>query len=67
MDQRTGRPSIATAKAACRLGVSKPTLWRAMCGGAVAPAYRTPGGYLRFRAAAIDAYARRRAAPESGE
>lgn len=50
---------LTSGQAAARLGVCSKTLLRAVRRGALAPAYRTPGGYYRFHPDAVEAYARR--------
>ena len=63
MEQSADVGYLTTGEAARRLGVSKPTVRRALCRGALPLAYRTPGGYPRFRAADVAAYARHLSAP----
>jgi diguanylate cyclase (GGDEF)-like protein/PAS domain S-box-containing protein/excisionase family DNA binding protein len=53
---------LTTGQAACRLGIARTTLLRAMRRGAIAPATQTSGGGFRFRVADLDAYARQLAA-----
>src|SRR5207248_2192129 len=48
-----------TGEVAQRLGISRHTLLRAVERGEITPALRTPGGYLRFLPATVDAYAHR--------
>ncbi len=50
-------PYLSTGTAARRLRLSRTTLLRAARRGAIAPAFRTPGGAFRFRVADVDAYA----------
>lgn len=53
-------PTVLTSgQAAARLGISKRTLLRLVQRGALHPVLRSPGGWLRFRAADIEAYAPR--------
>jgi excisionase family DNA binding protein len=54
---------LTMGEAAGRLGISKPTLRRALYRGALPLAYRTPGGYVRFRPADVEAYACHLAGP----
>ena len=49
---------LTTGAAAQRLHISKMTLLRALRRGEIAPTFRTPGGYARFRVADVDRYAR---------
>ncbi len=53
-----GDAYLTTGAAAQRLHISKMTLLRATRRGAIAPAFRTPGGYARFHVAEVDRYAR---------
>ena len=50
---------LSSSAAAQTLGISKCTLLRAVRRGDIVPAQRTPGGYMRFRAADVSAYAAR--------
>jgi excisionase family DNA binding protein len=56
---------LTSGQAAHRLGVCKRTLLRAMQRGEIVAAYRTPGGFFRFRYADVEAYAQRLARPAS--
>jgi len=58
-------PYLSTEAVARRQRLSRTTLPRTARRGAIAPAFHTPGGALRFRAAAIDAYARQLTNPAS--
>lgn len=58
MDGVNDASYLTTGQVAARLGISKPTLLRAVHRGAIRPSYRTPGGYLRFRASTVETYAR---------
>ncbi len=49
---------LTTGAAAHQLHISKMTLLRALRRGEIAPTFRTPGGYARFRVADVDRYAR---------
>ncbi len=49
---------LTTGAAARRLHTSKMTLLRATRRGEIAPTFRTPGGYARFRVGDVDRYAR---------
>ncbi len=53
-----GDAYLTTGAAARRLHISKMTLLRALRRGEIAPTFRTPGGYARFRVADVDCYAR---------
>jgi excisionase family DNA binding protein len=53
-----GDAYLTTGAAARRLHISKMTLLRALRRGEIAPTFRTPGGYARFRVADVDRYAR---------
>ena len=56
---------LSSGQAAERLGISSRTLLRAVKRGDVRPAVKSPGGWLRFRATDIDAYAARRAVEDT--
>ncbi len=60
---------LSTGEAARRLGVSTPTVRRAMRRGVLPLAYRTPAGYARFKPSAVEAFSHRLARPleECGE
>jgi len=53
-----GRP-LTSGQAAARLGICAKTLLRAVGRGEITPAYRTPGGFVRFWPDDIEVYARR--------
>jgi excisionase family DNA binding protein len=53
-----GDAYLTTGAAARRLHISKMTLLRALRRGEIAPTFRTPGGYARFRVVDVDRYAR---------
>lgn len=59
-------PLLTSGQAACRLGISRSTLLRAVKRGAVTPVLRIPCGHLHFHLAAVDAYARQRAPSPMG-
>jgi len=63
LERRGDTDYLTTGGAARRLGVSKPTVLRALRRGALPLAYRTPGGYPRFRAVDVEAYARQLSGP----
>ncbi len=63
MERSGGADYLTTGEAACRLGVSTPTVRRAQRRGALPLAYRTPGGHPRFRATDVEAYARQLSVP----
>src|SRR5450759_1586911 len=50
---------ISTGEAARRCGISRHTLLRAARRGDLLPAWCTPGGHLRFRAADVETFAAR--------
>jgi len=54
----TGDAYLTTGAAAQRLHISTMTLLRATRRGAIAPAFRTPGGDARFHVADVDRDAR---------
>ncbi len=59
MAEHMGAPPIgayylSSGQAAARLGLCKRTLLRALHRGEIAPAYRTPEGYFRFRLADVE-------------
>jgi len=56
MPQPATEPLLTSGQAARLLGISKPTLLRAVRRGNIAPAARTLGGYARFRSADLDLY-----------
>ncbi len=58
MEGTRERAYLTTGEAARRLGISKPTLRRAVQRGALCPAYRTPGGRVRFDPGVVETYAR---------
>ena len=49
---------VSTGEAARRLGIARNTLLRAVKRGDIQPAFRTPGGALRFEVEELAAYAR---------
>lgn len=57
--QGTETAYLTTGAVVRRLGVSRNTVLRAAQRGDIRPAARTPGGYLRFHPAVVDAYATR--------
>jgi excisionase family DNA binding protein/PAS domain S-box-containing protein len=59
MQQGIETSLLTTGEAAQRLGISRHTLLRAVERGEITPALRTPGGYLRFLPATVEAYAHR--------
>jgi len=59
MELETDQPYLSTGQAARALGVSRFTVLRAVRRGEIAPAHRTPGGYLRFDPVSVAAYAQR--------
>lgn len=58
MEGTRERAYLTTGETAQRLGISKPTLRRAVQRGALCPAYRTPGGRVRFDPSVVETYAR---------
>ncbi len=52
------RRTLSSASAAAVLGISKATLLRAVHRGWLPPAYRTPGGHLRFRREDLERFQR---------
>lgn len=56
MPQPATEPLLTSGQAARLLGISKPTLLRAVRRGDIAPAARTLGRYARFRSADLDLY-----------
>lgn len=56
MPQPATEPLLTSGQAARLLGISKPTLLRAVRRGDIAPAARTLGGYAQFRSADLDLY-----------
>jgi diguanylate cyclase (GGDEF)-like protein/PAS domain S-box-containing protein len=56
-------PYLSSGATATCLGVSATTLRQAVRRGEITPAFRSPGGRLRFGATAVAAYARRLADP----
>jgi PAS domain S-box-containing protein/excisionase family DNA binding protein len=59
MQQGVEGSLLTTGEAAQRLGISRHTLLRAVERSEITPALRTPGGYLRFLPATVEAYAHR--------
>src|SRR5438105_5230070 len=59
MQQGVDVSLLTTGEAAQRLGISRHTLLRAVERSEITPALRTPGGYLRFLPATVEAYAHR--------
>src|SRR2546423_1521915 len=57
MQQGVDVSLLTTGEAAQRLGISRHTLLRAVERSEITPALRTPGGYLRFLPATVEAYA----------
>ena len=55
-----GVRDLSTGEAAHRLGLSPHTVRRLVHAGALVPSTRTPGGYLRFAPATVEAYVRTR-------
>ncbi len=55
-----GVRDLSTGEAAHRLGLSPHTVRRLVHAGALVPSARTPGGYLRFAPATVEAYVRTR-------
>lgn len=58
MPPKVDRWHLTSGDAARRVCISRYTLLRTVKRGEVVPVLQTPGGYLRFLPAAIDAYAR---------
>jgi len=59
MQQGVDVSLLTTGETAQRLGISRHTLLRAVERGEISPTLRTPGGYLRFLPATVEAYAHR--------
>ncbi len=49
---------LSSGEAAALVGISKPTLWRAVQRGLLSFAYHTPGGHLRFRREDLERFQR---------
>lgn len=54
---QTDAEYLTTGEAARRLHIARMTVLRAVKRGAITPAFQTPGGCWRFRAADVAAYA----------
>jgi excisionase family DNA binding protein/PAS domain S-box-containing protein len=65
MQQGVEGSLLTTGEAAQRLGISRHTLLRAVERSEITPALRTPGGYLRFLPATVEAYAHRLSSPHA--